>query len=261
MRKVYLCQNKIESMLSALYEAWVHHRDEDVGIELIGYTEHKLFCDYITVVDSGKKAASIEKLIRKNLGDSSYFDIYHALLADDGYKVEAVFKTIQAARDIQTSHRIMEHLTNDSVMKVFELSRRVCHEAHLFTGFVRFRELRGGILFSEISPKGQVLTCIAEHFYNRFPLENWLILDKTHNMSLVHPKEKPWFLVNHKEEEVSKLKKIADVNVADGGYEDLWQTFFTSVTIKERESYKRQRGNLPLWYRENMTEFQQKVKI
>lgn len=44
--------------------------------------------------------------------------------------------------------------------------------------FIRFRELENGILFSEITPKAQILTCVADHFEDRFPLENWIIYDK-----------------------------------------------------------------------------------
>ena len=31
--------------------------------------------------------------------------------------------------------------------------------------------VENGILFSEIAPKSQVLTCIGDHFANRFPLK------------------------------------------------------------------------------------------
>ena len=41
-----------------------------------------------------------------------------------------------------------------------------------------------GILFSEITPKAQILTCVADHFEDRFPLENWIIYDKTHKYVL-----------------------------------------------------------------------------
>ena len=59
-------------------------------------------------------------------------------------------------------------------------------EAHSLKGFVRFKELSGGILYSEIAPKSQVLTCLAPHFADRLSTENWMICDKTHEEYAVH---------------------------------------------------------------------------
>ena len=153
MRSIYVCHDTIQGIFSALYDAWVYNRHADVGIEFVGKVERQLFCQYIDVVENEKKVLAVERLIQKNLGENTYHDIYYALLADDAKKAEAVFQTMQAARALRNSRKIMEHLSNDSVTKVFELSRRVGNEAHLFQGFVRFRELQGGVLFSEIAPK------------------------------------------------------------------------------------------------------------
>lgn len=48
----------------------------------------------------------------------------------------------------------------------------VSNEAHRYEEFIRFRELENGILFSEITPKAQILTCCCRSFEDRFPLEN-----------------------------------------------------------------------------------------
>ena len=50
------------------------------------------------------------------------------------------------------------------------LSRSVIGEAHFLKGAVRFRELVGGVLYAQISPKAQVLTCLGSSYsqYNVF---------------------------------------------------------------------------------------------
>ena len=177
MKKMYICHDTITGLYSALYDAWKESRDGDAGIELRGKTQQQMFCEYRVVDECGEKAVSIERMIKRNLGYNAYWNFYHALLSDDAGKGEAVFKAMQEARRIPDSTKIMEHLSDCNVAKVFELSRRVSNEAHMYKEFIRFRELSNGVLFSEISPRNRVLTCVGEHFSERFPLENWMIYD------------------------------------------------------------------------------------
>lgn len=253
MKEIYICNDTITGMFSAIHDAWKVSRDKDAGIALRGAMVPQLFCEYTEITESEKKSIAVERLIKKNLGYNAYWDIYHALLADDPAKADAVYHTMCEARNITDSTKIMDHLSNHSVAKVFELSRRVANEAHLFTEFIRFRELENGVLFSEITPKGQVLTCIGDHFTNRFPLENWMIFDKTHEEFLVHPAHRNWLIIKG---EVLDKEQAGAVSQKELEYERLWKGFCTSISIKERENPTLQRNHLPLHFRGDMTEFQ-----
>lgn len=252
MKQVYVCHDTIIGIFSAIYDAWRESRDSEAGIALRGFVTPQLFCEYREVEETEKKSIAVERLIQKNLGYNSYWDIYHALLSDDGEKADAVFHTMQAARTVGDSKKIMEHLSNPHVAKVFELSRRVGNEAHLFMEFIRFRELENGVLFSEITPKNQVLTCVADHFSDRFPLENWMIYDKTHKVFLIHRAKTHWFLVEGEELDTEASLRISS---AEGEFERLWKGFCESISITERENPICQRNHLPLRFRGDMTEF------
>ena len=228
MKQIYICSDTITGIYSALYDAWKENRDKEAGIELRGKTQQQLFCEYTVVEENGEKAFQLERMVKRYLGYNAYWDIYHALLSDDEQKGEAVFRTMQEARKIQDSRRIMDHLGNPDVAKVFQLSRSVSNEAHLYQEFIRFRELEGGLLFSEISPKAQVLTCIAEHFADRFPLENWMIYDKTHQVFLVHREREKWRLVWGQELDKQAAARISK---EEKEYETLWKGFFDSIAI------------------------------
>lgn len=252
MKQIYICSDTITGIYSALYDAWKENRDKEAGIELRGKTQQQLFCEYTVVEENGEKAFQLERMVKRYLGYNAYWDIYHALLSDDEQKGEAVFRTMQEARKIQDSRRIMDHLGNSDVAKVFQLSRSVSNEAHLYQEFIRFRELEGGLLFSEISPKAQVLTCIAEHFADRFPLENWMIYDKTHQVFLVHREREKWRLVWGQELDKQAAARISK---EEKEYEILWKGFFDSIAIQERKNDRLQKTHLPLRYRAEMTEF------
>lgn len=256
MKTMYVCEDNITGMFSAIYDAWLECRDKEAGIGIKENLEQQLFCEYKEVRESEKKARAVVRFIQKNLGKKTYLSIYQALLSEDPEKADAVFRVIQCARSIEKREAIMDHLSNPAVEKVFSLSRQVGNEAHRYLEFIRFRELESGILFSEIEPKSRVLTCIADHFADRFPRENWVIYDCKHKESVVHRTGYPWIFVCGEELEP---EKYSCVSKTEKEFTRLWQGFFESVTIPERENPKCQNNHLPLRYREKMTEFSEQT--
>lgn len=252
MKQVYICHDTITGIFSAIYDAWKKSRDQESGIALRGFMMPQLFCEYREVEETEQKSIAVERLIKNHLGYNAYWDIYHALLSDDADKADAAYQTMLAARKAGDSRRIMEHLSNSYVAKVFELSRRVANEAHMFREFIRFRELENGVLLSEITPKGRVLTCIADHFTNRFPLENWMVYDKTHKEFLVHRAKADWVLVQGEELDHEAAGRIS---ASESEYARMWKGFCSSIAIKERENPDCQRNHLPIHFRQDMTEF------
>lgn len=254
MQRIYVCHDHITGLYSAIYDAWKERRATgDAGIAFIGSVEQKFFCEYVECEEKEEKAIAVEKLIKTHLGMDAYWKLYHAALSGDPAKGDAILGTMFAARTLTDSTKIMEHITNPSVEKVFSLSRKVANEAHYFKEFLRFRELEGGILYAKIEPKSQILTCIAPHFADRLPLENWMIYDATHEMFVVHEARKNWILVSGESADMEQLDRLSE---EEKRIQELWKGFFESISIKERESYERQRGHLPIWYRKNMVEFQ-----
>lgn len=253
MKKVFVCNDTITGIFSAIYEAWKLNPDStQTGIALKSTMEQELFCEYLEVEETAKKAIAVEKMIQKHLGEEAYGCFYHALLSADEDKGDAVLGAMLAAKKIPDSHKIMNHLGDSKVQRVFELSRKVSNEAHFFKEIVRFRELDNGVLFAKINPQNQILTCIAEHFANRLAVENFIIYDETHCMTLLHQSGKQWFLVSGKEIDVEKIQNVSE---EERKFVRLWKGVVDSISIKERENLKLQRQHLPLKYRQNIVEF------
>ena len=266
MKQVFLCNDSITGIFSAVYDAWQErNRKEVCEIAIKDRYESELFCEYKEVTQTERKAAAVEHMIVKNLGMEVYRHIYYALLSDDPGRGTAILGTILAARGMHHPEKVMEQLGNPFVEQVFELGRRVGNEAHLLTGFVRFKELEGGILFSEISPKNQVLPCLADHFQNRFPLENWIIQDRKRDVCAVHEKGKRWILaqgfsLEGRLQAETTEQKTHGMTQDERIIQDLWRAFWETISIKERHNPKCQRNHLPLRYRPYMTEFNKKTE-
>ena len=115
MKTIYICEDSVTGMLSAIYDAWMESRDKEAGIGLKECLEQQLFCEYKEVKVSERKAGAVVRLIRKYLGDETYRDFYQALLSEDPEKADAVFRVMQSARSVRDSRKIMEHLSDPEV--------------------------------------------------------------------------------------------------------------------------------------------------
>ena len=223
MKTIYICTDSVTGIFSAVYEAWKERRREGAsGIAIRGSVEPQLFCEYREIPENESRAEAVVRMILTNLGQPL---------------------------------NIMEHLGHPAVEKVVELSRSVGNEAHLLTGFVRFRELENGILFADITPKNQVLPCLGAHFQERFPLENWMIRDKNRSMFVVHEAGKRWVLVQEEDPEGRMDEQLLHLSGQEEKMQALWREFCDTIAIKERLNPKCQRTHLPLRYRPDMTEF------
>lgn len=253
MKTVYVCNDTVTGIFSGIYDAWKSKKEEDeCEIALRGMLDQQLFCDYMEVEETGHKAAAVEALIKKHLGRRAYWDIYHAALAEDRRKGDAILGTMLAARRIPDSTKIMDYLSHPKVEKVFELSRNVGGEAHSYKGFLRFRELINGVLYAEIEPKNQILTCLAPHFADRLPVENWMIHDKPHRMFAGHEAGKRWVILWGEEIDEAVLGMVSD---REEEYARLWRGFCRTIAIESRKNPRCQMQHLPLRYRGKMTEF------
>ena len=260
MRTIYVCEDSLTGIFSGIYEVWKRKMTaEEAGLEVGDSFERRLFCEYIFCKAEERKALAVIRMIQKNLGADVYEKISYALLSADRRKADMVFRAMLEAKKLSRKDRLMEHLGNEAVRAVFGMYRQVANEAHHYKGFVRFRELKNKTLFAKIEPKHAVLPCIAEHFADRFPQENWVIYDKTHEVFLIHEKGKRYYFLQQymcmKGDSGSAQKIAGGFSEAEMDYETLWKGFVQSISVAERENRALQNQNLPLRFRTNLVEF------
>lgn len=260
MRTIYVCEDSLTGIFSGIYEVWKRKMTaEEAGLEVGDSFERRLFCEYIFCKAEERKALAVIRMIKKNLGADVYEKISYALLSADRRKADMVFRAMLEAKKLSRKDRLMEHLGNEAVRAVFGMYRQVANEAHHYKGFVRFRELKNKTLFAKIEPKHAVLPCIAEHFADRFPQENWIIYDKTHEVFLIHEKGKRYYFLQQymcmKGDSGSAQKIAGGFSEEEMDYETLWKGFVQSISVAERENRALQNQNLPLRFRTNLVEF------
>ena len=206
---VYVCEDCADGIFCGVYDAWASRLGHaNVALRVKEPADPELPAGCRAVKTDGGKAKKVADTIRRRMGEKSYEMIYRAALSDAPEKADCIYRvlTVGLSRytDSRTARHLFEELQDANAFRIFELSRKVQNGARRYEGFVRFRELKGGVLFSEIEAKSQVLPLIGEHFSGRFPNEHFLIFDRHSGDCLVHAAQRKWFIWRDAGEDLSE---------------------------------------------------------
>lgn len=258
---IFECEDSSDGIFTGVYDAWASHLGHaNVRLQLQGIHTLDLFTDYRTVEPDASKAEKVARTIRRRMGEEGWQIIFRAAMARSEEKADCIYRTLVLGLSPSVSEKeaaaVLERLTDPAVCRVFELSRRSWHEAHHYMGFVRFAELKNGVLFSEIEAENQVLPLLADHFADRLPNEDFLIYDRAHRSALLHRRQKPCVLALDLEPECAAGGADAFLSEKERQMQQLWLGFCRSISIEARENPALQQQMLPLRFRKWMTEEQ-----
>lgn len=250
---VYRCEDTLESVFTAIYNAYEEKRDHnDTFISLDD--ELYLFADYVDVITDEEKAVKVMRTLKQRFGEQNYLWLCYALATGAQDKAQAVYQTVVEGlkRKVARNH-LFDGLVGEYVNRAFVLARGVSGECQHLRGFLRFQELENGILYAPIGPKNNIITFLMPHFADRFPMENFMIYDEKRGILGLHPAGREWYLVNNSEnpKEASSFQLSGEEEV----YQELFRYFCRKIGIEERRNPKLQRNMLPLRFREYMVEF------
>ena len=199
---VFTCRDNWEDILTCIYEAWASGKGHrNIRLELEPVSQQELFCEYIHIDAEEQKAMKVCSAIRKKISWQAYQWVYYAAHSARPEKTECIYRFLILG--FHFGKKITEMLTENTVMRIMELSRRVTNEEHIRTAVIHPKDQR---MYQT------VLT------------------------------EKEW-------EQLQETERIKDI------YTTLWNEFFHTIGIRERENRKCQNTMMPLHYRKHMTEF------
>lgn len=251
---ILCCEDSIESIFTAIYDAWASkHGHNNIKIEVKGLSscsDLELFANYINVETDDEKAEKVISSIPKKISPQAFDMVMKAAITDCEDKADVIYHFL--VRGFAIGAKVIDYLTDDYVMKLFQMNRNVGNEVHLYKGFLRFEELLHGIMMARFEPKNDIAAILAPHFSDRFPNGNYMILDIKRRHAAVCASGNQFVMISLTEEQMNHLLEISS---EEEEIKQCWKTFFKSVTINERINYKLQRNNIPIHYRKYMLEF------
>ena len=241
--KTYLYDGSFESFLTALSLAL--DSAEACAIAKEGAEEAGLFSEFFNSGTDPLRAAAARDLVERRGSAESWQHLRFAFLSEVSGSETGILEYVKllAAKGPGADNM----LADDRVRKVHRLSASVGGEAHMFKGFVRFKELADKTLYSRIEPDHNILALLVPHFRARLGTFNWVIHDARRNNAALYFKGRLLYAP------LDSARLLEDAKEAE--VRELWQHFFKTIAIKERINPELQRKNVPLKYRKNLTEF------
>jgi probable DNA metabolism protein len=142
--------------------------------------------------------------------------------------------------------------SNDAVLGLESISRRVDLEAHRLKGMLRFRILKDGLQYAPFAADHNVIGYLADHFRSRFTGTRWVLHDTGRKLALY------W---NGEKLEAADIDEAITAHVARFGelpaqelspeekyYQELWKGFHAAIAIPGRENSALQKRFMPRRY-------------
>jgi probable DNA metabolism protein len=244
MMIVYVYDGTFDGLLTAVYEAYYRRSKPDRLLS--GANLQTCFIDeYIFIETDTEKSHRVYNSIKKKISSEALEHVYNVFLSNEEEPGTIILEYLKLG--FRMGRRVDLNLADSRVLKVHNISRRVSHETHKMTGFVRFRRLAGDIYYAPINPDNNIIELLAPHFARRMPDHYWIIHDTARGTAAVYDLEE-WVVTDNLPE------SLPDIEKDEPEYQKLWKEFFNSIAIAGRCNPRLQKRLMPVRYWRYLTE-------
>lgn len=197
-----------------------------------------------------------DKVIQEIISATSlniFNTIYNVFLSNEKNKELLIFYFL--IHSLKHKNKIFYMRNIKSVQEALRVSRYVGHETHKMKGFLRFRELKGKVLYAEIAPENNILFFVSKHFKNRLKNELWIIEDTKRNLISIYNRRD--FTIVSSKDFVLLEKELSET---EENIEELWNNFYKTIAIKERTNSRCRMSFMPKKYWKYITEMRDEIE-
>ncbi len=251
--KIFVCRDDFESVMTGVFCAWesaLKLGHENVRLVKEPVDRYELFCEYVNVEADEKYVERVVNSVRRKISEKAYMMVYLMALSDDKDSPQVIYDFMRVGFRYGAESVNMYQIP--AVQRANELTRSVNREIGLFKEFTRFSSVDNKVYVAHLSPRSNVVPEVSRYFLDRMPSEYWIIVDDTRRTACIHPKDEDFYVKNLDDYEFDTLR-MAESRYDE--YTSMWKTFFTAVSIKERENRRCQMNHFPKWMRAHATEF------
>lgn len=224
--------------LSAVFDAWHDGIEKAESIRTEGslslFDEPRSVC-----TDPGKARRILEALRQQCSGRACHF-LYYAFMAELPDREDPLLLYLRLA--FRYKNKFLHHLSDEPIWTVRQMARKTGNERHKLLGLLRFRELSDGMLYARLAPSCAVVPLMAPHFVSRFPEERWVIHDVRRHMGVLYESHCLSLI------EIPQTMQELSLSRDEQGFNQLWQTYYQTISIKERRNDTVRRSFMPEKY-------------
>lgn len=254
--KILIYDGSFNGFLTTVFKAF-DERIEIADIQKNSEAQRGLFSDTETVFTQMDNAKRVWNGIQKK-SNSAIKNVYFAFLSESKGIEMLLYRYIRKL--FSPTDMIHLNFSDDTVLKISQLTKSVGREKHRMEAFVRFQLTQDGIYFAHIEPDFDVLPLISKHFRSRYADQQWLIYDVKRKYGIFYDMNSVEIIsLDLQDVHTNSLRKSAAFSTEEYNYQDLWNNYFKSTNIKSRINMKLHKQHVPKRYWKYLSEKKQAV--
>ncbi len=245
----FIYDGSFEGFLTIVFDAYNEKTlPESILSEESSQTD--LFAENRIISTDMTKYERVLKGILRELGADGLEDIKISFCSGREDKDLIIFNYIRAA--FKFGKRVESMYNLPQVMDYITLVQQVGYEIERCKGFIRFRELKNGILYAEYEPDNNITEYLMSYFSKRNNDDLFIIRDVRRNVFGLYNREE--YIVGQwdieAEEETSDLAEVRRNFYSDADliFADLWKQYYRTVAISSRKNERLRRQYMPRRY-------------
>lgn len=245
-KKVYIYDGSYQGLLTAVYVAF---KKREIPVKIVAESKYKndLFYQKEKFKADPKKASFFAEQIKEHISTQALNNVFHTYLSEAEKMELYIFRYLFTG--FKVGKKVDEYLTKDYIRNIHDLAHKVRHENHRLKGLIRMQEAADGKFYAAVEPDFKTLILLAPHFKERFSTMDWIIHDQKREEAVIFSAaDNEWLLIdlerNFRPKFSQKEKEV----------QNLWQSFFSAVSIKNRRNPKAQQQFMPKKYWKHLIE-------
>lgn len=241
----YIYDGSFEGLLTAIYEAYYRRESPERILSVKNYQED-IFSENTIISTDAEKFSKVYTSIRQKISPDALIKVYHIYLSEHEDAGTFIYEYLRLGWKV--GRQVDLYLSDDKVLRIEKLSRKVSGERHRMLGLLRFYRLNSGVFYAPIKPDYNISALLASHFAQRLPDQNWVIHDVKRSLGVFYDcTGREWYVSPFDTNQYNLMKE-------DNIYQELWKRFFDSIAIKNRKNPKLQKQHMPARYWEFLAE-------
>ena len=244
MKFVY--DGSFEGFLSVVFEIF-DKKIATYDISRNTANNHSLFEEPIYVITRNDHADRVFDGLQQKAGKKVVHFIYSCFLSEQPAIENQLVYLIRLIFSGQRNR--FRDFGDPIICELHQIKKMVGREVHRMHAFVRFQLTKDNIYTAICNPDFNVLPLIGKHFKGRYPVMNWLIYDVRRSYGIYYDQKKIDTVTFTNGITLSNGNlSSAQLDDIESSYQQLWQAYFKSVNITERNNKKLHERHVPRRY-------------
>ncbi len=234
----YIYDGSFEGLLTAIYETYYRKEHPNKILSITDYEKSFLYKDVFIDTDPNK-SDKVYNSIKTKISNQTLKHVFHAFVSENEDSGTWIYNYLRLGWKV--GKKLDLHLTDDRVLAIHNITRKVSREIHYMQGLLRFRKIKNDVFYAPFEPQFNIVGLLASHFANRMSDQNWIIHDVKRDIGVLYNQEE-WVITN--------INLKGDITFAEDEefYQKLWKEYFKNIAIKNRINPKLQKSNMPMKY-------------